>query len=105
MAKKRVWRRAKFRSSNDVLTWRRRREAQALSEVSQRGELYPPFVFCPICEVPCKPVQDHDHTNGQLRSYICGKCNTGLGMFKDDPDIIRKAADYLIYWKSKKLYE
>lgn len=46
---------------------------------------------------------DHDHkccpgkkSCGQcIRKILCGKCNKGLGLFGDDPDILRATADYV----------
>lgn len=38
---------------------------------------------------------DHDHTTGKLRDLLCDFCNKGLGQFFDDPNLMRKAADYL----------
>jgi hypothetical protein len=40
-------------------------------------------------------VVDHDHTTGEVRGLLCTTCNSALGLLKDDPAIIRKAADYL----------
>jgi hypothetical protein len=59
---------------------------------------------CMICEIE-KPLHganpadtlhiDHDHITGQIRGLLCTSCNNGLGRFKDTPELLRKAADYL----------
>ena len=38
---------------------------------------------------------DHEHTSGRVRALLCMACNVGLGKFKDDPKIVRAAAQYL----------
>lgn len=39
---------------------------------------------------------DHCHESGVVRGLLCNQCNAALGKFKDSPDILRKALDYLL---------
>ena len=38
---------------------------------------------------------DHCHDSGIVRGLLCNNCNTGLGAFKDNPDALLSAIDYL----------
>ena len=38
---------------------------------------------------------DHDHATGRIRGLLCQPCNTSLGKFKEDPALLRKAANYI----------
>lgn len=55
---------------------------------------------CAICginqsELKKKLSVDHNHDNKKVRGLLCHQCNVGIGMFKDSPDILKKAIRYL----------
>lgn len=42
---------------------------------------------------------DHDHITGKVRGILCGHCNRAAGFLKDDPDLMRKLAEYIEEFK------
>jgi len=58
---------------------------------------------CPICSAQlisgrsgnCAAHHDHNHATGMPRAILCALCNKGLGKFRDTPEFLRRAADYL----------
>ena len=38
---------------------------------------------------------DHCHSSGKVRGLLCRNCNSGIGMLKDDVEIIKSAMKYL----------
>ena len=51
--------------------------------------------LCAICRTAPAAHVDHDHDTGMIRELLCFNCNGGLGQFKDDPEVLRAAADYV----------
>ncbi len=52
---------------------------------------------CQICdvEVDYNICIDHCHTTGRIRGFLCRRCNLLLGNAQDDPNLLRRMADYL----------
>jgi len=42
------------------------------------------------------PVVDHDHVSNKVRGLLCGKCNSALGYFEDNPVAMICAAHYIL---------
>jgi hypothetical protein len=53
---------------------------------------------CAVCSAREEEVVfavDHDHATGVVRGLLCGPCNRALGLLRDDPELVRRAAEYL----------
>jgi hypothetical protein len=55
---------------------------------------------CAICGTVCKSGRalavDHDHITGEVRGLLCMNCNRAIGWLNDDPDLIMRAAEYVL---------
>ena len=58
----------------------------------------PPPAHCEICGEDVKLFFDHDHISGLFRGWLCHLCNVMLGMAKDNPERLRRGANYLEAW-------
>jgi Recombination endonuclease VII len=58
---------------------------------------------CSICSVRFTktPSLDHNHGTGQWRGALCQPWNALIGMAKEDTGTLRKAIEYLRFWKRK----
>ena len=43
---------------------------------------------------------DHDHETGKVRGLLCHNCNVSVGLMKESPSLLRKAAEYLESFKN-----
>ena len=50
---------------------------------------------CAICKIADLKDIDHCHLSNKVRGLLCHPCNLLLGNAKDNPEILRNAADYL----------
>lgn len=55
---------------------------------------------CAVCERHSSEFSraldvDHNHTTGEIRGLLCNLCNTGIGKFKDNVDLLEKCIKYL----------
>ena len=62
------------------------------------GVIYPERTECGICSKPIEGSQialDHNQETQTFRGWLCRLCNSGLGIFQEDLNLLRKAAAYL----------
>jgi len=43
----------------------------------------------------CQLAIDHCHKTGKIRALLCHSCNVGIGSFKDNIELLKKAISYL----------
>jgi len=80
------------RASSNKAYWKRRYGlTRAQVDVLRDGQ----GDACAICGAPGPEHLDHDHLTGRIRALLCQRCNQGLGLLRDDPAILRAAADYV----------
>lgn len=65
-----------------------------ISMLKSQGEV------CAICKEECKTKKmlsvDHRHSDGKVRGLLCNRCNRALGMFQDSPELLKRAAQYVV---------
>lgn len=76
---------------------------EALKKIHEKpDETY----ICPICGRGYEQIKmlgkraggwclDHDHVTGEFRGWLCHDCNKALGFFKDDPNLLKSAIEYI----------
>jgi hypothetical protein len=81
--------RSEYRNSNNRGKFRNVISDEALAELKATTK------ECVICGSNDPLVVDHDHVTGKVRGMLCNHCNRGLGHFRDDPQLLEFAAQYL----------
>jgi len=61
---------------------------------------------CAICQIHQTNLSkilgvDHNHTTGQVRELLCSKCNSAIGLLKENPVLFQTCISYLDKWRSK----
>lgn len=56
--------------------------------------------LCGICLTDKNLVIDHDHKTGKIRGLLCQNCNSAIGKFKESPEIMFKAIEYINNFQS-----
>jgi hypothetical protein len=89
----------KEKVNNNRLKWNRKKSYN-----------FPPELFearfdeqnksCAICKSPNAGGRgafhaDHNHETNQPRGVLCHNCNVALGNFKDNPELLKTAIEYL----------
>jgi hypothetical protein len=55
--------------------------------------------ICPCCKKVFsfdQMVVDHNHNTSKVRGLLCRLCNTGIGIFQDNIQVLTNAINYLI---------
>ena len=56
---------------------------------------------CAICILPMNPpCVDHNHSTGKIRMLLCHKCNTMIGLAKENKNILKRAIEYIDKFES-----
>lgn len=86
------------RRQNEVYykRYRPRKRAREYGISVEEAERLLAIAACQICKTEQEVLDiDHCHATLRVRGVLCNGCNNGIGRFRDDPDLLRAAADYL----------
>jgi hypothetical protein len=77
--------------------WRRLARFYGISREQYEGLVAKQGGVCDICrKPPQEPLcVDHSHATGRVRGLLCRKCNTGLGSYDDDANLMAAGIAYL----------
>ena len=74
--------------------------------VKKLRELHPKQESCDICGATDRTLLlDHDHDTKEFRGWLCVKCNTAIGYFHEDINLMNKAINYVKECNPQTRYE
>lgn len=102
--KQREYNRAYYQQNREAEALRRIRDRlrrnYGLSPEDYQSMLDAQGGVCRLCGRTCEDGKrlavDHCHSTESVRGLLCRKCNTALGLFRDDPAILERAWRYLV---------
>lgn len=116
----RKWKKNNRHQDNEICKSWRRRNPEAAAVITKAAKLKAKYGLsiedfermrekqkneCAICTQPLVRGRhthvDHCHTTGVVRGLLCDRCNLGVGYFKDDPNLLHRAARYVTVGKRK----
>jgi hypothetical protein len=110
IARVRIWQRAnpeRLKASRDRNRERRNRKMREIHLRNKFGltpDQYGVILAdqggaCALCKKPptlgISLHVDHDHRTGEIRGLLCMRCNNALGLFRENSDLLRRAARYV----------
>ena len=81
--------------SRRVGVQRQCKECQKNISKIRRNYQLPEGQLCQLCNEKPAKCWDHNHATSKFRGWLCPACNTGLGKFSDNIDLLNKAINYL----------
>jgi Recombination endonuclease VII len=103
--------RQKSGNTPKTLAYRKRRRrraalrARGITETIYQTMLSEQNGVCALCFNSEKEERafsvDHDHETGLVRGLLCSQCNRGIGLLKDSPAILIRAAEYIQLHKKR----
>lgn len=85
---------------------KRLEKKHGITEAEYQAMLQGQQQLCAICSKPAgedrsryggfrRLAVDHCHVTGIIRGLLCADCNNGLGLFRDNSEVLRRAALYI----------
>ena len=98
-ARVRTYHRKHRAERSDYAKWRRLQNKYSLTKDQYTVMLAHQEHRCAICDGSLvnqpRVSVDHNHDTGKVRGILCNTCNRGIGLLKDNPAVLTRAAQYV----------